>query len=42
MKPPPSNSEVSDIARKAGLKKIATRHLTYNRNEFTMFLEREA
>jgi hypothetical protein len=35
-------SEVTGIACKAGLNKIATRHLTYNRNEFTMFFEREA
>jgi hypothetical protein len=34
--------EVTGIARKAGLNKIATRHLTYNRNEFTMFFVREA
>ena len=33
-------SEVTEIARRADLKKIATRHLTYNRNEFTMFFER--
>lgn len=35
-------SEVIEIARKAALIKIATRHLTYNRNEFTMFFERES
>ncbi|MGA0854658.1 MAG: SAM-dependent methyltransferase [Luteolibacter sp.] len=33
---------VTQSAKVAGLHKIATRHLTYNRNEFTMFFERES
>jgi hypothetical protein len=33
---------VTQSAKVAGLHKIATRHLTYNRNEFTMFFKRES